>query len=197
MTNTKFILEKIKIGEEVKNVLARSNGEYTTVTYNGEEMTLSSALAAIIADLSNHSTDDNVEAKISAAISELIGGAPETYDTLKEIADYIAEHDDVVAALNAAIGNKVDKVSGKGLSAEDFTTVLKEKLEAMPAITAAQVELWNSKAEIGAASADSDGFMTKEDKAKLDSIKGVRYGTEVPADMTDGELFVRVIGEAE
>lgn len=34
--------------------------------------------------------------------------------------------------MNAAIANKVDKVDGKGLSTEDFTTTLKEKLIALP-----------------------------------------------------------------
>lgn len=37
------------------------------------------------------------------------------------------------AAIAAAIANKVDAVAGKGLSTEDFTTELKEKLVALPA----------------------------------------------------------------
>ena len=185
MPNTKFILEKIKINNVAQDVIARTTGEYTTVTYKGQEVTLASALTSILAEITNQ----------SAAISELIGGAPETYDTLKEIADYIASHEDVVTALNAAIGNKVDKVEGKGLSAEDFTTALKEKLEALPSITAAQVEGWNAKADNSAATAEADGLMSKEDKARLDGIRGVRYGTEVPADLKDGELFVCVVEE--
>lgn len=36
------------------------------------------------------------------------------------------------AAIASAIANKVDKVDGKGLSTEDFTTTLKEKLIALP-----------------------------------------------------------------
>ena len=193
MANTKFILEKIKIGEQVQNILARSTGEYTTVTYKGQEVTLSAALASILAEMSNQTDGEAVDAKISAAISELIGGAPETYDTLKEIADYIAEHKDVVSALNAAIGNKVDKEEGKGLSAEDFTAILKEKLEGLPNITAAQVEKWD--AGIQKAAADSDGLMSKEDKARLDGLRGVRFGTEIPADLREGELFVQVVSE--
>ena len=35
-------------------------------------------------------------------------------------------------AIATAIANKVDKVDGKGLSTEDFTTALKEKLVALP-----------------------------------------------------------------
>ena len=192
---TSFILEKIKIGEQVQNIVARSTGDYTTVNYNGQEVTLSSALTSILAKLSQQNTDSSVDEKINAAVSELVGGAPETYDTLKEIADYIAEHADVAEALNEAIGNKVDKAEGKGLSAEDFTTVLKEKLEAMPAITAAQTERWNAKADTATATAEADGLMSKEDKARLDGLRGVRYGSEVPSDLKNGELFVHVTEE--
>ena len=39
-------------------------------------------------------------------IADLIDGAPETLDTLKEVADAIAENEDVVTALDAAIGTK-------------------------------------------------------------------------------------------
>ena len=52
-------------------------------------------------------------------------------DTLEEVANAIKEHKDVVDALNAAIGNKVDKVDGKGLSTNDFTNELKSKLESL------------------------------------------------------------------
>ena len=65
---------------------------------------------------------------VKKLISNLVNGAPETLDTLKEIADALGENDDAVQALNAAIGNKVDKVSGKGLSTNDFTTAEKNKL---------------------------------------------------------------------
>ena len=128
MANTKLVLEKIKIGEQVQNILAHSNGEYVNVIYKGQEVTLSSALTSILAEISNTSNSASLDEKISAAISELIGDAPETYDTLKEIADYIADHEEVATALNQAIGTKVNKVEGKGLSAEDFTSALKAKL---------------------------------------------------------------------
>lgn len=59
-------------------------------------------------------TSTDVDKKISTAKSEIIGGAPTTYDTLKEIADYIESHKSVETALNAAIGNKADKASTLG-----------------------------------------------------------------------------------
>ena len=129
---------------------------------------------------------------VNAKIDELIGGAPGTYDTLKEIADYIAAHKEVSDALSAAIGGKVDKVAGKGLSTEDFTAALKAKLDALPAITSAQVTAWTNKAEKAVATTSADGLMSKADKARLDGLRGVRYGATAPADMQDGEMFVRV-----
>lgn len=46
---------------------------------------------------------------VKTEIGNLIGGAPTTLNTLKEIADAIEEHKDVTDALNSAIGNKVSK----------------------------------------------------------------------------------------
>lgn len=75
-----------------------------------------------------NSTQIATTAYVKKLISNLINGAPETLDTLKEIADALGENDDAVQALNAAIGNKVDKVTGKGLSTNDYTTAEKNKL---------------------------------------------------------------------
>ncbi len=81
---------------------------------------------------------------VKTLISNLINGAPETLDTLKEIADALGENDDAVQALNVAIGNKVDKVAGKGLSANDFTTAEKNKLSGIAADAEANVQSdWN------------------------------------------------------
>lgn len=42
-------------------------------------------------------------------IADLINGAPETLDTLKEVADAIQENETIVEALDAAIGNKANQ----------------------------------------------------------------------------------------
>lgn len=195
MADVKHILDTIKVDNEFKALIAKSDGENVAVTYKGAEMTLSAALTQIATSVSNIPTGENVDAKISAAIDELIGGAPETYDTLKEIAEYILNNQDVMSTLNNAIGNKVDKEDGKGLSAEDFTAALKAKLDALPAITAEDVENWNNKADKSTATVTSAGLMSAEDKTRLDGLRGVRYGTEPPADMQNGELFIRVVSE--
>lgn len=191
--NTSYVLEQIKLEGVMHDLLAKTDGDNTTVVYGGQTKTLTAALASIAAEITALPSGSDVDGKISAAIDELIGGAPATYDTLKEIADYIAAHEDVTTAINAAIGNKVDKVEGMGLSANDFTDALKSKLDAMEPVTAAEKTAWNNKAEKTEATTEAAGLMSAADKAKLDGLNGVRYGAEVPADMKNGEMFVRIV----
>ena len=76
---------------------------------------------------------------IANAISAVKDSAPEAFDTLKEIADWIGDDQSGAAAMAAQISshssqlsqlsqNKVDKVAGKGLSTNDYTTDEKTKL---------------------------------------------------------------------
>lgn len=66
----------------------------------------------------------NAKAYTDTKISDLIGGAPETLDTLKEVADAISENESVVDALNAAIGSKAEQseVDEKANKADIATT---------------------------------------------------------------------------
>lgn len=115
------------------DLMVRTNVENVTLIDNGTETTLAAKLAAIISTLNSKTTLADVNSAVSAAVDGLINGAPATYDTLKEIADYIASNEGVMVALNAAIGNKVDKVTGKGLSTNDFTAALLTKLNGIAA----------------------------------------------------------------
>lgn len=53
--------------------------------------------------------EKNIVDYVNEKIENLIGTAPEAYDTLQEIAAYIAEHEEVAEALNEAITNKASK----------------------------------------------------------------------------------------
>lgn len=79
---------------------------------------------------------DEIVTEINGAINgvdnrltNIIKDAPEAYDTLKEISDYISTHGDEYTALQQLVGDKVTKVEGKGLSTNDFTNELKTKLD--------------------------------------------------------------------
>jgi hypothetical protein len=94
-------------------------------TYTKTEV--DSAIPTNVSDLTNDSgfqTGSQVDSKI-AVLTSL---APATLDTFKEIADQLVTDEGAVTALTSVVSNKVDKVTGKGLSTEDYTTVEKTKL---------------------------------------------------------------------
>ena len=137
-------------------------------------------------------TTETVEGLISTAISELIDGAPSTYDTLKEISDWISTHEDAYQGLLADLANKVDKVTGKGLSTNDYTDAEKTKLAGiaegannyvLPTATASALGGIKVGANLAidsttgvlsgdysAASTSAAGLMSAADKTKLDGI---------------------------
>ncbi len=79
-------------------------------------------------DLSDYYTKLQTDELISGKVAEIIADAPEDFDTLKELSDWIYSHEDSAAAMNSAISGKVDKVSGMGLSQNSFTDAEKSKL---------------------------------------------------------------------
>jgi hypothetical protein len=71
--------------------------------------------------------------QISTAINALINGSPGALDTLKELADAMGDDANFAATVTNALANKVDKIAGMGLSANDFTTILLNKLNGIAA----------------------------------------------------------------
>ena len=153
--------------------------------------TLSEKLAEMIEaiNLRAKSADVTVEIEnaVQAAVNDLIGGAPETYNTFQEIAAYIEEHKGVADALSAAIGNKADASTVANLQAainalgslaqknkvseSDLDQALADKVNAasqgnhshsnkavLDGITAETITQWNSKAKLYVASSQPSGI---------------------------------------
>lgn len=55
--------------------------------------------------------DSTTEGSFRKAIADVVGAAPEAYDTLKEIADKLKDNDDLHAAINDAIATKATTVA--------------------------------------------------------------------------------------
>lgn len=69
---------------------------------------------------------------VTQKISELVNSAPETLDTLNELAAALNNDSNFATTVITQLGTKVDKVEGKQLSTEDFTAALKTSLESLP-----------------------------------------------------------------
>lgn len=102
-------LNQLKIGDTVYDLAAKFDAEDNNIkdTYSTKEY-------------------------VTQKISELVNSAPETLDTLNELAAALNNDANFAATITTQLGNKVDKIEGKQLSTNDFTTVFKTSLESLP-----------------------------------------------------------------
>lgn len=118
-------------------------GTYIKVTTDNKGRVISGTNPTNIGDLGI--TDVYTKTETESRIQDIIGAAPAALDTLGEIANQLADDESVVSALITTVSNKVDKITGKGLSTEDYTTSEKSKLAGIAAGAEVNVNAdWNS-----------------------------------------------------
>jgi lysophospholipase L1-like esterase len=166
MTNQERLQANNEAIEEIKQTLA-------------SKMVMPAADYATIEDLENAVKDKATITYVDTKVADLVNSAPETLDTLGEVATALQNNSNVVDALNGAIGNKVDKVTGKGLSSNDYTTEEKNKLSGLSNYNDTELRgLINNKA-------DKTAIPTKVSQLTNDS----NYLTSIPSEyVTETEL---------
>lgn len=111
-TDIQKAILQAKIEGILKKIIVKTNAD--NVMYD-DSTTLTAKLAEILASLGKKAeasaVTTEIQQKIDAAVNGLIDGAPDTYNTLKEIADYISQHEEAKEALQKAIGDKLDKTT--------------------------------------------------------------------------------------
>lgn len=148
-----------------------STNDYTTDDKNK----VSNLPTNTITELSNKASVADVEARFN----QLVGTAPETLDTVQELAAALQGDANVIVSLSTQIDSKVDKVAGKTLSTNDYTDTDKAKVDAFPADVQASLD---AKVDIVTGMGLSTNDYTDVDKAKV---------TNVPAD-TNNALSMKV-----
>lgn len=106
----------------------------STRTVNGKALTDDITLSAsdvgalpnttVIPSIDGLATETYVNNKVAG----IVDSAPATLDTLNELAAALGDDPNFATTVATQIGNKVDKVDGKGLSTNDYTTTEKNKL---------------------------------------------------------------------
>jgi hypothetical protein len=85
-------------------------------------------------DLKANLTTTYTKVEVDGKIQTVMGGvSPAALDTIKELSAQMLADESGVASLVATVSGKVDKVTGKALSTNDFTTTEKIKLAAIEA----------------------------------------------------------------
>ena len=76
---------------------------------------------------SDYQTAEQISSTVTAEIAKVVANAPENFDTLKEMSDWIAGHEDDASAMNSAISDNKTAIaslqSGKADKSEIPTTV--------------------------------------------------------------------------
>ena len=76
---------------------------------------------------SNYQTAEQISSTVTTEIAKVVANAPENFDTLKEMSDWIAGHEDDASAMNSAISDNKTAItalqSGKADKSEIPTTV--------------------------------------------------------------------------
>ena len=137
-------------GKQDKYLRGDGTWEDPTAALSGTVGKLSESLDNTIADLETVIGSDAGSSMravatdvTNAAITSLVNNAPEAFDTLKEIADWIAAHPESVTALNAAITNEANRAK----AAEKANTDAIDALEALVGDVAVATQIANAIAD--------------------------------------------------
>ena len=101
----------IPTGAKAKDVISYIKEAVNTGTY--DDSALKSSVAANTAAIStlNGTGAGSVKKAVSDAVAQIVNGAPEAYDTLKEISDWISSHASDAAGMNSQITTNKEDIS--------------------------------------------------------------------------------------
>lgn len=94
---------RVLIDNIVTDIMLKTSSE-NVVCDDG--LFLSEKLSEMLLEIAERPTQVEVQEAIDQAIADLIDGAPEILDTLKEIAEYIQEYGDLLDALQKMVDEK-------------------------------------------------------------------------------------------
>ena len=193
-TNIKTIEGQSILGSGDIQITAAQVGAYTTGEIDTKVTTINNAINAKadpssvtavsdrVSTLENYfSTTEDSDTTINkwTEIVDFLDGVAEGSDVEKLLAEKansstVSALETRVTNLTSTVDTKVDKVSGKGLSTNDFTTALKTKLEALPTTFAPTNAEANVQADWNVTDSTSDAFI--KNKPTIPTIPSVSGG---------------------
>lgn len=115
-----------------RNVIVGVQKNGTDISINSSTRKANIIVPTKISDLTNDSSFAT-ETYVDTKVAGVVNSAPETLDTLNELAEALGNDPNFATTMATELGKKVDKVTGKGLSTNDYTTTEKNKLNEIEA----------------------------------------------------------------
>ena len=84
---------------------------------------------SVLTNDSNYQTAEQVNSTVTTEIAKVVANAPEDFDTLKEMSDWIAGHENDVSAMNSAISDNKANIETLQTDVANINTSLGGKLD--------------------------------------------------------------------
>lgn len=194
-----YLDDTVTLAAKLSELISALNGKASSTHSHGQ-----ADVTGLQDALTERPTTIEMNTAISNAIAELVNDAPETYNTLKEISDYISEHQDVANALTEAVGNKADKSTVETL--QTTLETLQSTVNGLGSLASKSIITENDldDALLEKVNAASEGNHSHINKSVLDGITATnilawsnkaniyKSSTE-PADMTENDLWIQIV----
>ena len=145
--------------------------------------------------LNGHDVIDIVDERVA----DLVDSAPDTLNTLNELAAALGDDPNFATTVATEIGKKVDKETGKGLSANDFTDGYKNLLDNLGSMafeeTDPTVPAWAKEATKPTYTAEEIGLGNVDNTSDAD--KPVSVATQTALDELKSDLSESIVSESE
>lgn len=165
--------DKKKVDELLKNVEA--NVEVDAELSETSENPVQNKV--ITEQFSHYCTTTETDEKITEKVSEIVAGAPEDFNTLKEMSDWLMEHEDSAATMNSAIQKNAADISAANTNitknAEDIETANENIQKNVDDITAVKNSIAINKSTLGVQCKNL--FKPKRNAGYTQTVSGVSY----------------------
>ncbi|HWL13458.1 MAG TPA: hypothetical protein VNQ57_10750, partial [Ureibacillus sp.] len=189
MTATQTELDRYKGENDL--IVSNTVNRVTVIENNKAEKTYIDSELLKKSDKVNTYTKSETDARIQ----EVIGAAPAALDTLQELGTALNNDPNFAATMTNELTKKVDKIQGKQLSTEDYSTTEKSKLAGIENgankyihptthhatmivedashrfVSDTEKSTWNEKASTAVATVNTNGLLSSSDKSKLDGVE--------------------------
>lgn len=199
--NIQEVIAKLKIEGVLKEVGLRTYGEFV---YLADGTTAEAAIANILSQITNLPTDSGIDAKIKTACdtlyNKLLGKTDEdatideAYDTLKEVADWIDGHGKAAATITNDVAAL--KTAVQALEAVGATKVEASEINGNIKVDGQEVVVYTPPETISAdkvTETEAKQFVSAAQKADWDGRPVIYTGTDEPANMKNGDVFLQLV----
>lgn len=111
-------LQNKVIAGELKNIKSQMSTDESTIESNTKRIEANETAISTL----NGTGDGSVKKAVSDGIAEVVAGAPEDFDTLKEMSDWISTHETSASAMNSQIQDNKKAIDNHALNGDVHVT---------------------------------------------------------------------------